>query len=80
LLLTFAAWYLISSLRRASFTNEGAAILMETVAGAAVGYLIMSLTLTLLPYEPPNAFFAAFLGGAAGHLDALGRTAKAASD
>jgi hypothetical protein len=53
---------------------------METVAGAAVGYLIMSLTLTLLPYEPPNAFFAAFLGGAAGHLDALGRTAKAASD
>jgi O-antigen ligase len=80
LLLTFAAWYFISSLRRASFTNEGTAILMGTVAGAAVGYLIMSLTLTLLPYEPPNAFFAAFLGGAAGHLDALGRTARAASD
>jgi O-antigen ligase len=80
LLLTFAAWYLISSLRRTSFTDEKTAILMATVAGAALGYLIMSLTLTLLPYEPPNAFFAAFLGGAAGHLDALRRTAKATSD
>ena len=36
--------------------------LTATVAGAALGYLIMSLTLTMLPYEPSNAFLAVFLG------------------
>jgi hypothetical protein len=29
----------------------------------------MSLTLTMLPYEPSNAFFAAFLGMTVGRLD-----------
>lgn len=71
LLVTYATWYLVGGLRRASFRNEGTAILMGSVAGAALGYLIMSLTLTMLPYEPSNAFFLAFLGGAAGHLASL---------
>jgi hypothetical protein len=46
---------------------------MGTVAGAALGYLIMSLTLTMLPYDAPNLFFAAFLGAASGRLDALAK-------
>lgn len=71
LLITYATWYLVGGLRRASLRNKGTAVLLGTVAGAALGYLIMSLTLTMLPYEPSNAFFAAFLGGAAGHLDGL---------
>jgi O-antigen ligase len=71
LLLTYAIWGLVRGLRSASFWNKDAALLMGTVAGAFLGYLIMSLTLTMLPYEPSNAFFAAFLGGASGYLDGL---------
>jgi O-antigen ligase len=69
--LSYAVWRLIGALRTASFGNRRAALLMATVAGAALGYLIMSLTLTMLPYGPPNAFFAVFLGAASGYLDTL---------
>jgi hypothetical protein len=40
------------------------------MSGAAAGYLIMSLTLTMLPYGPSNAFFAALLGITVGRLNA----------
>jgi O-antigen ligase len=73
LLLSFAVWRLVRGLRSASFRSNEAALLMGTVAGAALGYLIMSLTLTMLPYDAPNLFFAAFLGAASGRLDALAK-------
>jgi O-antigen ligase len=79
LVLSFAIWRLISGLRRASFRNNRAALVMAGITGAALGYLIMSLTLTMLPYEPSNAFFAAFLGGASGYLDALSNQTRTAS-
>jgi O-antigen ligase len=37
--------------------------------GAGLSYLLYSLTLTMLPYAPPNAFLAVLLGLAAGRLD-----------
>jgi hypothetical protein len=40
-----------------------------------IAYLIMSLTLTMLPYEPSNAFFAAFLGAASARVDTLAQRA-----
>jgi O-antigen ligase len=72
LVLSYAVWRLVRRLRSASFWSREAALLMGTVAGAALGYLIMSLTLTMLPYDASNLFFAAFLGAASGRFDALG--------
>jgi O-antigen ligase len=76
LLLTFAVWRLIAALRAISFRSREATLLLATVTGAALAYLVMSLTLTMLPYEASNTFFAALLGGASGRLDALTRDAK----
>jgi O-antigen ligase len=67
--LSYAVWPLVRSLRRRSFGDRDLALLTAAVAGASIAYLIMSLTLTMLPYEPSNAFFAAFLGIACGCLD-----------
>jgi hypothetical protein len=61
-------WLVIRRLRAVASTSEEG-VLAGSIAGAAAGYLIMSLTLTMLPYEPSNAFFAAFLGVAVGRLD-----------
>jgi O-antigen ligase len=71
LLVSYGVWQLIRGLRTASFRRKDVVFLTATVAGAALGYLIMSLTLTMLPYEPSNAFFAVFLGAASGRLDGL---------
>jgi hypothetical protein len=71
LLLLYAVWNLLRGLRVASFWSRDAVFLTATVAGAALGFLIMSLTLTMLPYSPSNLFFAALLGAAAGRLDTL---------
>jgi O-antigen ligase len=73
LLLSFAVWRLVRGLRSESFRSNEAALLMGTVAGASLGYLIMSLTLTMLPYDASNLFFAAFLGAASGRLDVLAK-------
>lgn len=70
LFVSFAVWRVIRALGRVSTTDE-VGVLTGTLAGAAIGYLIMSLTLTMLPYEPSNAFFAALLGAACGRLDSL---------
>jgi O-antigen ligase len=61
-------WLVIRRLRAVSLTREEG-VLAGSIAGAAAGYVIMSLTLTMLPYEPSNAFFAAFLGMTVGRLD-----------
>jgi hypothetical protein len=78
LLLSFAVWRLVRGLRATSFRSKEAALLMGTVAGASLGYLIMSLTLTMLPYDASNLFYAAFLGVASGRLDALAKQPESA--
>jgi O-antigen ligase len=66
-LLGAGVWLVIRRLRAVASTSEEG-VLAGSIAGAAAGYLIMSLTLTMLPYEPSNAFFAAFLGLTVGRL------------
>ena len=78
LLLSFAVWRLVRALRSTSFRSKEATLLMGSVAGASLGYLIMSLTLTMLPYDAPNLFFAIFLGAASGRLDALAKQPETA--
>jgi O-antigen ligase len=73
LVLSYAVWRLVATLRSISFRSREATYLLATVTGAALAYLIMSLTLTMLPYSASNTFFAAFLGVASGRLDALAR-------
>jgi O-antigen ligase len=68
LLLTFAVWRLIRGLRRRA-ASEDVRVLVGVLSGAALGYLLMSITLQMLPYGPSNLFFAALLGVAAGRLD-----------
>ena len=48
-------------------------VLAGAVIGAALAYLTMSLSLTMLPYGPSNAFFVVILGIVAVRLDALRR-------
>jgi O-antigen ligase len=73
LLLSYAVWRVIAALRALSFRSREATLLLGAVTGAALAYFVMSLTLTMLPYEASNTFFFAFLGGASGRLDALER-------
>ena len=68
LLLTFAVWRLTRALRRRG-ASEDVRVLVGVLSGAALGYLLMSLTLQMLIYSPSNLFFAALLGVAAGGLD-----------
>jgi O-antigen ligase len=75
LLLSYAVWRLLAALRAVSLRSTEAAVLLGTVTGAVLAYLIMSLTLTMLPYGASNMFFAAFLGAASGRLDSLVREA-----
>ena len=79
LLLSYGVWRLVRGLHAVSYRSADAVILTATVAGATLGYLIMSLTLTMLPYEPSNAFLAAFLGAASGRLDLLANEAPTSS-
>jgi O-antigen ligase len=79
LLLSYAVWRVLAGLRAVSFRSREATVLLGTATGAALAYLIMSLTLTMLPYEASNTFFAAFLGGACARLDALTRDARDAA-
>jgi hypothetical protein len=68
LLLSCGIWLVIRRIRVVAATDEEG-VLAGTVAGAAAGYVIMSVTLTMLPYEPSNAFFAALLGITVARLD-----------
>jgi hypothetical protein len=69
LFLSYAVWRFIRRLRSVSVAGKEVTLLMGAVAGAGLGYLIMSLTLTMLPYAPPNAFFAVLLAAASARLD-----------
>jgi O-antigen ligase len=64
-----AAWRLVRAFNRASRVGPDSVFAAALVA-ACISYLIYSLTLTMLPYSPPNEFLALLLGVAAGRLDA----------
>jgi O-antigen ligase len=68
--LTIAVWWLIRAMRRRS-TEEDDRAIWACLAGAGLAYLVMSLTLTMLPYGSSTALFALLIGGAAARLDHL---------
>jgi O-antigen ligase len=66
----WAIWWLLRALRR--HAREHADILLwACLVGVCVAYLVMSLTLSMLPYGPSNAFFAIALGLAAARVNQL---------
>jgi O-antigen ligase len=67
---TFAGFRLIRAYGRRLRAREDV-LLHAAVAGTALAYLVVSLTLTMLPEGPSNAFFAILLGAAIGRLDAI---------
>ncbi len=69
LLVCFLAARLLRGLIRRAADGRDAA-LAGAASGAAVAYLVMSATLTMLPYGPSNAFLAVLLGIVAARLDA----------
>jgi len=66
--LGIAAWLLLRDLRRRS-TDRDDLPALGALRGAAVAYLVISLTLTMWPYSSSNAFFLVLLGAAAGRAD-----------
>jgi O-antigen ligase len=70
LVLSVAVIWLIRSLRRRA-TIDADKILAACLSAAAIGYLVMSLTLTMLPYGPSNGFLALLIGAATARLDRL---------
>jgi O-antigen ligase len=63
---------------RKQATDPADAVLGGVLVGAAVSYLLYSLTLEMLPYGPSNQFFALLLGLAAGRLERAGATTRPA--
>jgi O-antigen ligase len=72
LLCVIAAWRLLAELRRRARARADL-VLWGCVVGACLAYLVMSLTLTMLPYGPSNAFFAILLGIAAARSASIGK-------
>jgi O-antigen ligase len=70
LALNVVAWQAIRRYRRTAFSREDI-LLGACCAGAAIAYLIMSATLTILTEAPPNEFLAALLGVVCARLDFL---------
>jgi hypothetical protein len=68
LLLTVAVAWMIRALRKRSMDDDVAAI-RACLIGAGLAFLVMSLTLTLLPRGSSSALFALLIGGAAAQLD-----------
>jgi O-antigen ligase len=70
--LLLAVTWLLRSFNRAAAEDEIDAAFGAFATGAAFAYLLMSLTLTMLPYGPTNGMFALVLGAVAGRgeLDA----------
>ena len=67
---TVAAWWMVHVLRRRARSATDT-VLAAAVAAGVLAYWFMSLSLTMLPYGPSNAFLALLLGAGAGRLDAL---------
>jgi O-antigen ligase len=71
-----AGWRLLAELRRRS-REHADVLLWSCLVGASLAYLVMSGTLSMLPYGPSNAFFAIALGMAAARVNELARLARA---
>jgi O-antigen ligase len=69
LVATFATATMLRRYRRRARGADQ--LLYASVIGAVIAYLLMSLTLTMLPYGPSNNFFAVLLGMVAARLDVL---------
>ncbi len=70
LALTVAVWWLCRRYRRTA-RRAADKVLAAALIGGGIGYLIMSLTLTMLPYGPSNSMLALLIGAAAGRFDRL---------
>ena len=68
LIVCVAVWRVLHALSRTA-ADPRAQALVGAGTGAALGLLVMSLTLTMLPYGPSNAFFAILLGLVAAQLN-----------
>jgi O-antigen ligase len=67
----YAIMRLLGELRRRARGDPDVS-LWGCLVGASLAYLVMSLTLAMLPYGPSNAFFAILLGVAAARSATLG--------
>ena len=67
LAVTFRGWRAIRRLSRQA--DRDAVLLGVAASGAGLAFLVMSLTLTLLPYGPSNGFVAILLGMVCGRLN-----------
>ncbi len=65
-----AIWQLLGALRRRA-RDQAEVLLWSCLVGLCLAYLVMSLTLSMLPYGPSNAFFAVALGMAAATVNRL---------
>lgn len=65
---TVAVWRLLRALRRQALQRVDV-LLAAAAAGCAAGYLVMSLTLEMLPYGSSNLLFAIVMGAVAARLD-----------
>lgn len=70
--LTLAGWRLVRRLGQLARRREDL-LLARVAGGAACVYVLMSLTLTMLPEAPPNAFLLVMLGAVAARVDVLSR-------
>ena len=61
LAVTVAVWWLIRALRRRA-TSRADLVLAHSVGAASLAFLVMSLTLEMIIYEPSNAIMAVLLG------------------
>lgn len=75
-----AVWRLLHAFLRQA-RSRADSLLASAAIGAAIAYVLFSLTLTMLPYGPSNALFLALLGLVAGRLDSLaGEPSREESD
>jgi O-antigen ligase len=69
-LATFYVWRLVAQFRRRAAMKDDE-LLAAVMAGCALSYLLVSLSLTILPYGPSNSLLALLLGTGAARLDQL---------
>lgn len=70
LIVIIVCWQLIQAFRRRAKSHSDV-LFAASLLGVALAYLVMSLTLTMLPYGMSNEFVALLFGMAAGRLNTL---------
>jgi hypothetical protein len=76
ILFNVAVWYLLRRYRWLA-RDRGDVILAAAVTGGVLAYVLMSLTLTMLPYGSSNLLLMVLLGAVAGRVDALSAQRRA---